>query len=1151
MIFSHKEIGFISCLIFLFAAAGGAIAQNGRDIKFNHITREDGLSQSSGHVIFQDKQGFMWFGTNDGLDKYDGYEMSVYKHDPDDSTSISGNNISTIYEDQRGNFWVGTTGAGLNLLDRATGEFKHYKTDNRHPDLGISDNSITDILETGKGKFWIGTYNGLNFFNRDKQKFVHFFSNPANPESLSSSYINCLYEDKQGNLWIGTRDGLNLWDDMTGTFTRYQHEPDNPGSLSNDDVMNIYEDDRGNLWVGTANGLNRFNRKTGQFRHYLHDAGDARSISGNSIFSILQDSRGVLWIGTENHGLNTFDYDTGKFYSYTHDEDNPSSLSNNGVYSIFEDNNHILFIGTYAGGINYVDRKKPKFEWYKHDPQSDHPLSTNSVTAFLEDRYGNFWVGTDGGGLNRFDRKTGNFYPMLHDPNNKNSLSSNVVLALMDDHKGNIWIGYYHGGISKYNVRTHTFTHYRHVQGDPTSLSSDDVFVLYQDRKDNIWAGTNGGGVCRFNPKTQTFTKYQAEEGVVRDIYEDSRKNFWIATYGGGLKLLDRRKNTIWNFYEGDNGLHSNVVLTIHEDQQHNFWIGTKEAGLNLFDRDSLRFTSYTTDDGLPSNQVKGILEDKHGKLWLSTNNGVSEFNPQTENFHNYGIEDGLQGKEFNTLAYYKDREGYMYFGGINGFNRFNPDSVNLNSFVHPLVFTDFKIFNKSVPVGKDSPLKKQISRARKIVLPYTASVLTFEYASLNFNAIKGVKYAYKLKGFDTNWNYVGNKRTATYTNLDPGEYTLKVKSANSDGIWNDKSTSLDLVIEPPYWQTTWFYLLSGLFVAAIILVVYRLRVRSIKKQNKRLEQEVSKRTDELHEKNEDLKEALKELQDTRSELLDKAHKAGMADLATGVLHNVGNILNSVNISTSMIEETLENSKFPKFKQANKLLDEHSNDLEEFLLHSPKGKKLLNYYKKLEEPLANEQNQLKKHCDRLNEKVKLIIEAIDAQQNFAKVGRINEKVHLEDVVEDTLKLQSGSIERHGLDIRKDFGATPPVIVQKSKIVHILINLIKNAKEAMTDVDRNERWIIIRTSQDETHVYLSVIDNGHGIADDKIKKIFTYGYTTKDDGHGYGLHTCANYMKEMNGNITVESEGIGQGSCFRLGFPKITETDRNRSYEEQT
>ncbi|HYW35931.1 MAG TPA: two-component regulator propeller domain-containing protein, partial [Balneolaceae bacterium] len=976
-----------------------------------------------------------------------------------------------------------------------------------------------------------------NYFVRDKQKFVHFFHKADDPKSLSSNYINCLYIDNEGNLWIGTKKGLDLWNPGSETFTHYLHDPANSSSISGNDVMTIYEDKRGNLWVGTESGLNRMNRKTGTFHHYLHKPGDPHSISGNSIFSILQDSHGVLWIGTQNHGLDTFDYKTDRFYHYKHQQGNSQSLSNNSVNSIYENRDRVLFFGTYSGGINYVDRKKPEFKWYKYNSHSDHPLSNNSVTAFLKDNDGNIWVGTDGGGLDRFNPKTGNFYPMRHEPHNKNSLSSNVVLALLNGHKHNIWIGYYHGGISKYNEKTKTFTNYKHIDGDSTSLSNNDVFVLYRDREGHIWAGTNGGGVSRFNPQTQTFTNYQVQEGVVRDIYEDTRGNFWVAEYGGGLKLLNRKTGKVWNFYEGDHGLHSNVILSLYESKKHKFWLGTKEAGLNLFNRDSLKFTSYTRKDGLPSNQVKGILGDDHGNLWLSTTNGISEFNPRTKKIRNFNKADGLKAKEFNTLAYYKDRKGYMYFGSINGFTRFNPDSIKINKYVHPLAFTGFKIFNKAVAVGNKSPLKKQISQVHKIVLPHTASVLTFKYASLNFSPVKGVKYAYKLEGFDQHWNYVGKKRTATYTNLDPGTYTLRVKAANNDGVWSKHGIALKLVIIPPFWQTTWFYILSGLLTIGVIIGLYKLRVRSIRRRNKRLKKEVASRTEELYSKNEALQDALKNLRSMRSELLEKAHKAGMADVATGVLHNVGNILTSVNISTSFIKETIEDSKISNFKKANALLNGHRDNLEDFLLNDPRGEKLLDYYDKLEDALTEEYKRIKKHSERLSQKIQLITDVIDEQQDFAKVKRIKEQVHLENIVRDILKLQSASFERHGLSIIKDFDATPKVTVQRSKLMHILVNLIKNARESMSDMDENDKKIIIRTFQDEDHICISINDNGSGIPEGKIDKIFNAGFTTKREGHGYGLHTCANYMKEMGGYITVSNDGPLQGAHFRLCFER--------------
>ncbi|GAA5520675.1 ATP-binding protein [Aliifodinibius salicampi] len=1137
----------IICLLILLVLfqAEETFAQD-RNIEFNHLTQQDGLSQSTGQVIYQDSDGFMWFGTNDGLNRYNGYQMTVFKHDPEDSTTISSNNVSEIYEDNEGVLWVGTSGGGLNKFDKETQQFSHYRVNYENREESISDYSITSIVERENGEFWIGTYNGLNRFDRDSEEFFHFYTDPDDPESLSNSYINCVYEDSQENLWIGTNEGLNLWNSETETFKVFKHDPADPSSISGNRVMQVYEDDGGTLWVGTGSGLNKFNRQTEAFQSYIHEDDDPYSISGNTIYSILEDSRGVLWVGTENNGLNQFDRNTGRFYHYQSNLDNPNSISDDAIYSLYENNDQILWIGTYSGGINFLDRKNPKFEHYKYESFSDYPLSNNSVTSFLKDSRGNMWVGTDGGGLNLFDQKTGRFYPIRHNPNNSNSLASDIVLALLEDHNQNIWIGYYNGGISRFNVADSTFEHYKHDPEDANSLCHNDVFALYEDKEHNIWVGTNGGGVCKLNPETGNFTQYSQEEGTIRDISIDPQDRVWMGTYGGGLKLLNREQNSIWNFYEGDQGLTSNIVLTIHVDQKDRFWIGTKEGGLHhfVFDWDHHEFTSFSVDEGLPNNQVKGILEDDSGNLWLSTNNGISKFNPSDTTFTNFHLEDGLQGQEFNDLSYYKDNEGYMYFGGNNGFNRFHPDSVRIDSFVHPLVLTDFKIFNESVTIGEDSPLQKNINHADQIKLSHTASIFSFEFASLNYNTIKGDTYAYMLEGFDSDWNQVGEDRSATYTNIDPGEYTFRVKSANSDGIWNTEEASIKLVITPPFWRTTWFYLLSALFVSGLIFGGYRYRMRIVRRQNKLLARKVAERTSQLDQKNKELQETLEDLSSMRSELIKKAHKAGMADLATGVLHNVGNILNSVNTSSDVIHETIHRSKINNFKKANQLLKDKKDNFEDFLLNDPRGKDLIQYYLKLEEPLDKEYEKIKEQAKRLKDKVNLISEVIEAQQDYAKVGRVNEEISLKEVTKDALKLQAGSIDRHNINVREDYNDTVKIPVQKSKFIHILINLFKNAKEAMEGMAPGEKNLFIRTWEDLEKVHLSITDNGDGIKKENLNSVFNHGFTTKEDGHGFGLHTCANYMTEMGGEIKAESEGKGEGTTFTVSFTRKSETENS-------
>ncbi len=1124
-------------ILFLLFASANVMGQEIRNIEFNHLTSDDGLSQSSVFAILQDSEGYMWFGTNDGLNKYNGYEMTVYKHNPEDSSTVSGNNISYIYEDKSNNIWIGTTGAGLNRLDKENDRFFSYRRS--YPDIGneISNNSISSILEDSRGRFWVGTDQGLNRLNRETGKFEHFFADSTETGSLSSNMVTALYDDSEGNLWIGTKDGLNLWDPESRSFRTYSHNSSDPSSISHNHISVIYEDSQGVLWIGTGRGLNRFNRDDETFQRYQHDTNDPNSLSGNSVFSILEDSRGILWVGTENNGLNAYDRGEDEFYHYTNNLDNPRSISDDAIYTLYENDDNILWIGTYSGGLSFADRKQPGFEHYQYDPYAEYPLSSNSVTAFLEDSRGNIWVGTDGGGLNRFDRETGEFHTLKHNPNNENSLTSNVVLALLEDSEGYLWIGYYRGGISRYNPGSGTFQHFTYDPDDPVGVCQDNVFVLYEDRDGDIWAGTNGNGVCEYNPDTGEFTQYQALEGVIRDIYEDPDGTFWLGTYGGGLKILDRQNGNIRNFYEGDDGLRSNVVLTIHVDRNENFWIGTSEGGLHHFDRENQLFTPYNEADGLPSNIVKGILEDDQGDLWLSTNNGISRFDPELETFTNYGIDDGLQGREFNTLAYYKDNEGYMYFGGINGFNRFHPDSLQKDTRTYPVVFSDFKIFNKSIATGNDSPLDKHISQTRRIELPHTATVLTFDYAALNFNKIKEVRYAYKMEGFEADWNYVDNRRTATYTNLAPGEYTLRVRTTNNDGTLNDNEAAITLVITPPVWQTTWFYILSALFVAGLVFGGYQYRVRKIRSQNRYLASKIAERTSELDQKNRELEETLHELHQTKDELVENAHKAGMADIAAGVLHNVGNILNSVNTSSAIIEDTLNRSQLDRFTKANDVLRENKSDLKSFIAKDSRAEMLLKYYLALEEPFKEEREKMREHIERLDKKIKLINEIIAAQQTYATSGMMTESVSLPEVIEDALTLQAGTMERHNIKLKKELGNTNPVKTQKTKLVHVLVNIIKNAKEAMIDNPSDDKVITFKTWQDNKKVYLRISDNGSGVHKKHINKIFTQGFTTKESGHGFGLHSSANYISEMGGNISVESDGEGMGTTFIITLPR--------------
>ncbi|NGP87954.1 two-component regulator propeller domain-containing protein [Fodinibius halophilus] len=1143
---------FLLLLMLSVTVSRGQVLQN---TEFHQLTPVDGLSQRSVYAILQDEQGYMWFATQDGLNKYNGYEFTIYTHNADDRYSISSNEVRTLYEDSKGNLWVGTLGRGVNLYDREKDRFIRFQGDIDRPQETLSDNSIWDIYEDNNGNFWVGTSWGLNLMERTGPKDEHYLSkdthyvNKKNDSlSISSNNVTAIYEDSRGNLWVGTEDGLNIMNRQTGQFKRYFHDPDNKNSISANHITTIYEDSKGRLWIGTdGGGLNYYNYKEDTFSSYSHDNTDPNSIVGDRIYAIEEDYKGLLWIGTSNEGLSVFDRAKEQFHNFKYDKYNPKSIHKNGILSLFEGDDRTMWIGTFSGGVNFVDRDKKKIEHYKNNPNDSTSLTYNTVRSFLETSTGTFLIGTDGGGLNIFDRDNGTFSAIRHNPDDKNSIPSDVVLAMEEHQKKNhVWLGTYNGGVSQYNLADNTFKHYQHNPDDVNSLSSNDIFELYKSSRGNLWIGTNGGGVNVLDPQTENIRRYKEDPGDttsignndIRSFYEDSKGNIWIGSYGGNLTKFNRSKEEFQFFNINGGNLYSSVIQCMLEDQQQRLWLGTRGGGLKLFNRKTHKLTTYSKEDGLPNNVINGMLTDNNGHIWISTNDGLAKFDPDTEKFTKYGIKDGLQSREFSEGAHYKDRQGYMYFGGANGFNRFHPDSITATDKVPQLVLTNFQLFNETVKIGENTPLKKHISQTEQITLPYNSSVITLNYAALEYSAVKGVRYAYKLEGFDSKWNLVGKKRSATYTNLDPGEYHFKLKTANSDGVWGAEKDALTLVIVPPFWRTTWFYLISAILIIGVVSAGYRYRIRSIQEQNKRLEEKVELRTKELNKKNDDLQKALQDLKRTRSELIEKAHKAGMADLATGVIHNIGNILNSINISTTQIAETLNNSKLPKYKRANALLKEHKDNLEDFLINDPRGNKLLDYYLKLEKPLENEHQNLKAHCERLTQKVKLITEVIDTQQSFAKVGRVEESARLREIIKDILKIQSDSISRHELTIKTEFDDQDEVKVQKSKLMHILVNLFKNAKEAMAHKPPSERIIWIETWQEEEHLYLSIADNGSGIKKENLGSVFTQGFTTKDSGHGFGLHSSANYISEMGGSIKVKSDGQGKGATFILTFTKI-------------
>ncbi|MFQ5571380.1 MAG: two-component regulator propeller domain-containing protein, partial [Rhodothermales bacterium] len=823
-----------------------------RDVKFEHLSLDQGLSQGSVYAVYQDQKGFMWFGTEDGLNRYDGYRFKVYKHDAADSTTLGNNTIYTLYEDREGVLWIGTWEGGLNRYDREKERFVRYQ---HVPEdsTSISHNTVNAIIEDREGALWIGTDGGgLNRFDRATGTFTRYQHNADDSTSLSSNWVYTIHEDRAGALWIGTWEGsLDRLDRATGTFTHYRHDPRNPNSLSGDVVTAICEDGEGALWVGTwEGGLSRLDQTQAErlvegttytFSHYRHDANDPTSLSNDKINEIYVDQQGALWIGTDGGGLNRYDRETDSFTRFQHDPLNPYSLSYNLIVSLFEDRAGTLWIGTEGNGIDKIDRTAKPFVHYKNNPLDKNSLSTNSMLSFYEDQAGVLWIGTWGGGLNRLDRATGTFTHYRHDPRNPNSLSSDIVYSILEDQEGFLWIATEDQGLNRLNRETGAFTHYRHDPDDPQSLNTDYTLSLYVDRAGTLWVGTWDGSLNRYNRETDTFTSYQHDPGDpnslsggrIYALHEDREGTLWVGVERSGLNRFDRETGTFKRYQHDPDeprSLSNNDIMSIYEDRAGTLWVGTFGGGLNRFDRSTETFRHYSEKDGLPNNVIYGILEDALGFLWMSTNMGISRFDPRTETFRNYDAKDGLQSNEFNSGASYKSRRGEMFFGGEQGFNAFFPEQIKDNPFVPPIVLTSFKKFNKEVN------LDIAISELREITIDHTENLFSFEFAALNYSVPEKNQYRYRLEGLHDQWIDLGTKHDVTFTNLDPRAYILRIKGSNNDGVWNEDGLTIRVIIPPPFWKTRWFQGLAVLAVLFSFLTLYQIRTRSIRNSNKLLE---------------------------------------------------------------------------------------------------------------------------------------------------------------------------------------------------------------------------------------------------------------------------------------------------------------------------
>lgn len=889
------------------------------NLRFERLNSGQGLSQNSVLSIVQDQQGFMWFGTRDGLNRFDGVHFIVYQSNPQEPASLSDNTISVLYVDREGVIWAGTPDGGLNRFDRHNQLFQHFHHDPT-VSFSLSSNCISAIFEDSAKNLWVGTCNaGLNRLDRQTGQAVHYRHIDTDAKSLGDDEVTTIYEDRQGTLWVGTGSGLDLFHPETGDFKHFINIPGNPSSYIGSPPTSILEDRRGELWIGTTNnGLENLDRTTGGFKHFRHDAYNPDSLNNEMIRSILEDRDGAIWIATYGGGVDLFLPENEHFIHHQRQATDPESLSSDITTRLFEDQSGVIWVGTNGQGLNRYNPKNSVFIHYRHLLGQSYSLSNPEVNAILMDRSGYLWTGSTQG-LDRIQQSTGFISHYIHNPNNPNSLSSNLVTSLLEDRQGLIWVGTQNGGLNRYDPITRKFLRFRYSDDRPYSLSSDRVSCLYQDRTGRIWIGTLDGGLNRliansipskgnstaptdpFWPgggnKRSILEGDQAELGVasvntfppkelfipgsfkryvsnltpssslnsneIHVIAEDESGLLWIGT-NHGLDYFDPNTSKSKNYSHepnDPNSLGHNQVISLLVGDEGVVWVGTDGGGLDRLDRGNEKFTHYGEEDGLPSNVINSIMEDTQGYIWLSTNKGLSRFDSHSGVFQNFGVEDGLQADEFNPGAYARAGDGELFFGGFNGITAFYPDRIQENRYLPPVEL--ISLTQNGQPLNLGTPLED----IQAITLNWPDNFFEFEFTALDYANSGKYQYAYWLENFDREWINTGTQRYGRYTNLPGGNYLLHLKVTNPIGYSTGEEKTLSIQVVPPIWQTTWFRGLLTFLVIGILAGGYSLRLKSIQSRNRMLERLVQVRTKGLEETTSNLEERNQEIERRRAEL--------------------------------------------------------------------------------------------------------------------------------------------------------------------------------------------------------------------------------------------------------------------------------------------
>lgn len=1059
-------------------------------VNFTSLNLKDGLSSNIVNTILKDRYGLMWFATEDGLNKYDGTNVTVYKQKSDDPTGLQANDIRALHEDKSGNLWVGSSGGSVSLYDRKKNSFINFPANTGE---GLSSDVISSICSDYTGKIWVGTFSGLDVIDPSSKKIRKFTIRSKNQNIFPTTAVRCIYEDRKRRMWIGTNAGLYLYNRKANSFAFFQHLS-NPASLSGNFVYSITEDRFGDVWIGTKNGLSKLLPGAKGFQNFRHNANDPNTLSSNLILSLAANDANQLWIGTED-GLNIMDIKTGGITKYIPDSRDIYSLTGKSISCIYIDKQGIYWLGPFHGGVNKYDTNLNLFHLKQSNVFDPKGLNGSVVTSFAENGNGGIFVGTDGGGLHLFDRKTELFRHFKLSSTNGNVSGNLSIMTMEMTRSKKLYIGTYSQGLFVLDTRTEKVQQFK-AGSNSGELNSNDIFCIKEDRNGKIWIGTNGGGVNVLNSDHQVVAKYGKNvKGIdkypindfIRFIDEDDNGDIWIGSYGSGIAVFNPASEKFTLYDKSNSKLPNNLTMCVLKSRDGSIWIGTFSGGLSLFDRATKQFMTFSEKNGLNNATVYAIAEDRQGQIWVSTNRGISSFDRKTKKFTNYGVYNGVQNNNFVLGSGFSSSDGEIFFGGAEGFNYFNPEYFTKNKNVPSVLLTDLKIGNTSVIPSADGPIKEHISVVNTINLDYKQN-FTLSFVSVNYTAPEQNRYAYRLEGFDKDWIEAGATKSVSYTNLDPGTYVFHVKASNNDGKWNTAETALKINVKPPFWRTAFAYVSYVLIVSGALLYIRHRGIQKLKMKFAVVQEKM--KADQLREQERKEAERLREL--------DKLKIKFLTNLSHEFRTPLSLIMGPVDKLLSEKKEVDTTGSLTMIKRNTRRLLNLVNQILDF--------------RKIEE-----------HELRLNlSQADFVLFIKEVLESF---NDLSERKQIKLVFKSQLKSFYTSFDQ-------------------DKIERVLFNLLSNAFKftpvggtIALELEKNNQF----GSIPESLLIIKVSDTGIGISATDKEKIFDRFFqidTTAsilNQGSGIGLSIAKEFVKMHGGNITVQSE-LGSGSSFIIQLP---------------